>query len=181
MRTDRLQTRHQWVSLFASLGLLDGVGTPVSIMVKVCALRAIKKADGRDKGLQTRVPPQAFENGGPRDVIVGADAINTEHGGAASRLRGQVELARQGFRSSLRRQRVLERRAHCLESLGGLLSASSRDECRCGGRLDPLGDHCAACPPRGCWGRVARPWSGPPHACAAKPAHVLPPTSFSAT
>ena len=33
-------------------------------------------------------------------------------------------------------------------------------------------------PPRGCWGR---PWSGPPHACAAKPAHVLPPTSFSAT
>ena len=31
--------------------------------------------------------------------------------------------------------------------------------------------------PQGC----CRPWSGPPHACAAKPAHVSPPTSFSAT
>ena len=123
MHTDRIQARQ--VSLF---GLLIGVGTLLSIIVDVCALRAIKKADERDKGLQTRVPLQAFENGGPRNVIVGADAINTEHGGAASRLRGQVELARQGFCSSLGRQRVLERRANCLESLGGLLSASSRYE-----------------------------------------------------
>ena len=43
MHTDRILTRHQWVSLFASVGLLDGVGTSVSIIVEVCVLRATKK------------------------------------------------------------------------------------------------------------------------------------------
>ena len=43
MHTDRILTRHQWVSLFASVGLLDGVGTSVSIIVEVCVLRATKR------------------------------------------------------------------------------------------------------------------------------------------
>ena len=44
MHTDRIQTRHQWVSLFASFGWLDGVGTPASIIVKVCVFARLNKS-----------------------------------------------------------------------------------------------------------------------------------------
>ena len=80
-----VQRRHERVALLAALALTDLMHGPFRIVEDIGAGLGIELRDKREQPGQAWRPLEAAQHAGPRDVVVGADAVNTASSSVAAR------------------------------------------------------------------------------------------------
>jgi len=96
----RMQGRHEWITLLAAFPLPNLMGLARVVKPRVRARGSVKLPRVRQQRLESRPRKERAEHGTPRDVVKGSDCIDRENSGTRGGLSGCTQEAADSLAAS---------------------------------------------------------------------------------